>query len=233
MILAIDCSDKACSVALSTDDQVFERYTDQARQHARQLKPMYRELLAEAGAQQHDISTVAVGAGPGSFTGLRIGFGFAQGLAFALEVPLMPISSLEALAQTELDSCEDCDRIEAAFDARMGEIYGASFSVKEGALVRLSPDQLVGQESYSPETGSNLAHIGSAFALPAFASLEVGYRNTDACIKASSVLALAKYKQAQGEAGVPALDAEPAYLRRKNAWKTLEEQTKQQQGKAS
>ncbi len=226
MILAIDCSDKACSVALSAGDYIYERYTDQARQHARQLKPMYRELLAEADVPQSEISTVAVSAGPGSFTGLRIGFGFAQGLAFALDVPLLAISSLEALAQTELGALDHCDRIEVAFDARMGEIYGASFAVKEGMLARVSPDQLVGQDAYAPDTGSQVAHIGSAFALPAFDSLESGYRNPDACIRATAVLSLANIRLYQGETGRPALGAEPAYLRRENAWKTLDQQGK-------
>lgn len=228
MILAIDCSDKACSVALGEGGKVFERYTDQARQHALQIKPMCRELLAESGVPQNQISTIAVGAGPGSFTGLRIGFSFAQGLAFALDIPLLSISSLEALAQTELEACSDCDQVEAAFDARMGEIYCASFTLGESGLVRLKPDQLVAAEDYHPDQGENIAVVGSAFALPAFASITAGYRNPDACIRASAVLALAESRIAQGDSGEHALGAEPAYLRRENAWKTLEQQGKPQ-----
>lgn len=227
MILAIDCSDKACSIALGETGKLFERYTDQARQHALQIKPMYRELLAESGVDQNRISTIAVGAGPGSFTGLRIGFSFAQGLAYALDIPLLSISSLEALAQTELEACQGCDRIEAAFDARMGEIYCASFALDENGLIRLAPDQLLGAADFHPEQGENVAAVGSAFALPDFSSIKTGYLNPDASIRASAVLALAEARIARGETGKPALGAEPAYLRRENAWKTLEHQGKQ------
>lgn len=227
MILAIDCSDKACSIALGETGRLFERYTDQARQHAQQIKPMYRELLAESGVDQNRISIIAVGAGPGSFTGLRIGFSFAQGLAYALDIPLLSISSLEALAQTGLEACRGCDRIEAAFDARMGEIYCASFALGEGGLIRLAPDQLLDAADFHPEQGENVAAVGSAFALPDFSSIKTGYLNPDASIRASAVLALAEARIARGETGKPALGAEPAYLRRENAWKTLEHQGKQ------
>lgn len=227
MILAIDCSDKACSIALGGAGRLFERYTEQARQHAQQIKPMYRELLAESGVDQNRISTIAVGAGPGSFTGLRIGFSFAQGLAYALDIPLLSISSLEALAQTALEACHDCDRIEAAFDARMGEIYCASFALGKDGLTRLKPDQLLGAADFHPEQGEGIAAVGSAFALPDFSSIKTGYLNPDASIRASAVLALAEAGIARGETGKPALGAEPAYLRRENAWKTLEHQGKQ------
>ena len=230
MILALDCSDKACSVALGESSNVHERFTDEARQHARQLKPMYRQLLAETDTRQTDISAIAVGAGPGSFTGLRIGFSFAQGLSFALNVPLYAVSSLQAMAQSELgsilDSIPGCEYIEVAFDARMGEIYCASFTLSQGQLVRIKPDQLVTETDYAPDSGPRIAMVGSAFALPAFSVLDTGYRNAGACIRASSVLALAEKQLASGNAGMPAVGAEPAYLRRENAWKTLDQQGK-------
>lgn len=229
MILALDCSDKACSVALGEGSNVHERFTDEARQHARQLKPMYRQLLAETDTRQTDISAIAVGAGPGSFTGLRIGFSFAQGLSFALNVPLYAVSSLQAMAQSELGSIlaiPDCEHIEVAFDARMGEIYCANFTLSLGELVRSKPDQLVAEADYAPDSGPRIAMVGSAFALPAFSALDTGYRNADACIRASSVLALAEKQLASGNTGMPAVGAEPAYLRRENAWKTLDQQGK-------
>jgi len=228
MILAIDCSDKACSIALGEAGSVFERYTDQARQHARQIKPMYRELLTDSGVDQNKLSTIAVGAGPGSFTGLRIGFSFAQGLAYALSIPLLSISSLEALAQSELEACQGCDQVETAFDARMGEIYCASFALSKGGLIRLKPDQLIASADFRPGQGENIALVGSAFALPGFSSIKAGYLNSGACIRASAVLALAENKIALGECGKHALGAEPVYLRRENAWKTLEHQGKQE-----
>lgn len=224
MILAIDCSDKACSVALGAGGKLKELFTDEARQHARQLKPMYRQLLSGSDARQTDITAIAVGAGPGSFTGLRIGFSFAQGLSFALRVPLYAISSLEAMAKTELSSVQGCEQVEIALDARMGEIYCATFKISQGQLARITPDQLVAEAKYSPGSGPQVAMIGSAFALPTFSGLDAGYRNAKPCIRASSVLSLAEKQLSTGNSGFPALGAEPAYLRRENAWKTLDEQ---------
>jgi len=162
LILAIDCSDRACSVALggrpenSVDlgGDLIERYTDEARQHAKQLLPMYREIVSESSYRAEDIDAVAIAAGPGSFTGLRIGFSFAQGIAFALNKPLIKISSLEAMAFSRVLEAElptETENIHVCVDARMGELYYARFQVVQSTdveLLRQQEDSLIAIEDF-------------------------------------------------------------------------------------
>ena len=228
LFLAIDCSDRACSVALGNRDAYSERYTEEARQHAKQLPPMYRELIATSDTAAEDIDAILIAAGPGSFTGLRIGFSFAQGLAFALKKTLVLVSSLEALAQTHLEKMREqgMEKIDAVLDARMGELYTASFDLSGNTLKRVTQDALIVQEDYAPsQESSKTAGIGSGFALESIsnASSGLGYIDTVACIRASSVLTLGQSLYEKGEQ-VSAIGAEPVYLRRENAWKTVDQQ---------
>src|SRR5690554_7950444 len=98
-LLAIDTATEACSVALLVDGQVFDRYAVIPRLHARQLLPMVQQVLDEAGTGLAAVDAIAFGQGPGAFTGLRIAAGVVQGLAFALDKPVLPVSSLAAIAQ--------------------------------------------------------------------------------------------------------------------------------------
>ena len=225
LILAIDCSDRACSIALGNALSFTEKFTDQARQHAKQLLPFYRQLLAESEFAQQDIDAIAVTEGPGSFTGLRIGFSFAQGLAFALDKPLILVSSLQALAATHLSQLNSqVKQIETVFDARMGELYAASFAVKDTQLVRRCADRLIGYQDLQINTDQReLALLGSGFSLPEITNLRAAHKDADACIRASSLLAFAAEALAKGET-TDAVGAEPAYLRRSTAWKSLDQQ---------
>ena len=98
-ILAIDTSNALCSAALSIDSRIALRFSDQERQHARRLLPMIAELLAEQNQQLTALDVIAIVSGPGSFTGLRIGAGVAQGLAFGSGVPVVGVSALEIIAR--------------------------------------------------------------------------------------------------------------------------------------
>ena len=121
-ILAIDTSTEACSVALGNGAQLVTRYTDVPRKHAEKVLPMVEELLAEASISRQQIAAIAFGRGPGAFTGLRIAASVVQGLAFALDIPVIPVSSLQALAQRGYREFQQRETI-AAIDARMGELY--------------------------------------------------------------------------------------------------------------
>ena len=228
-LLVIDCSDKACSVALGNGDAIIERWTEEPRQHAKRLLPMYREVLNESGYGADKIDAIAVSAGPGSFTGLRIGFSFAQGIAFALNKPLVSISSLEALAWSCLRKntalAGNIQEIRVSVDARMGELYNAAFKVDNNhTLVRLFEDQLISIEDYSLDIDySYAALVGSGFALEPLSSLTAFSIEKDVCIRASDLylLALERFNTGQGKTAV---GAEPIYLRRENAWKTIEQQ---------
>jgi tRNA threonylcarbamoyladenosine biosynthesis protein TsaB len=120
-LLALDTATEVCTVALSLDEEVLER-SEPGGQHAECILPMVDALLAEAGLVLTQLDALAFGRGPGSFTGLRIGAGVAQGLAFGADLPVVPVSSLAALAQGQ-----DAARVLAAFDARMQQVYWGAY----------------------------------------------------------------------------------------------------------
>jgi tRNA threonylcarbamoyladenosine biosynthesis protein TsaB len=121
-ILALDCSTEYCSVALRVGDAVIAKDERAGQRHSELLLPMIDTILAEGDVKLKDLNAIAFGAGPGSFTGLRIACGVAQGLAFGANVPVVPIPTLLALAQAT-----DATRVLAILDARMGEIYFAAY----------------------------------------------------------------------------------------------------------
>ena len=99
-MLAIETSTPACSVALRVGDAVISRYCEEPRSHTRLVMSMIDEVLGEAGIKPNQLDGLAVTLGPGSFTGLRIGFATVQGLAFGLDLPVVALSTLEVMAQT-------------------------------------------------------------------------------------------------------------------------------------
>ena len=123
-LLAIETSTEACSVALWHAGRVIERSEVAPRRHAELVLPMAESLLAEAGLARRQLDGIAVGRGPGAFTGVRLAISVAQGLALGLDVPVVPVSSLAALA---LDAPENFSSILAVIDARMGEVYAGAF----------------------------------------------------------------------------------------------------------
>jgi tRNA threonylcarbamoyladenosine biosynthesis protein TsaB len=145
-LLALDTATEACSAALLDGKVLRERFELAPREHARLLLPMVESLLNEANLALADLDAIAFGRGPGSFTGVRIAAGMAQGLAFAAGLPVAPVSSLAALAQGAADAGHS--RVLAAIDARMGEVYWGAFVAGEDGLVAMDGIE----EVCSPET---------------------------------------------------------------------------------
>ena len=123
MILAVETATGACSVALSNGSETYTRYSEQARAHSELAMGMVDAVLAESRCNVLDIEGLGVTIGPGSFTGLRIGFSIVQGLAFALNLPVAPVSTLKTLVATYQRSRADARKSVylAALDARMGQ----------------------------------------------------------------------------------------------------------------
>ena len=132
-LLAIDTSGDACSAALLYDGECRQRLEAIPRRHGELILPMMDGLLAEAGLRLEDLDAMAFGRGPGSFTGVRIATAVAQGAAFGADLPVVPVSTLAALAKGEYRRSGHSS-LAAAFDARMGELYWGCF--------RISPDGL-------------------------------------------------------------------------------------------
>jgi len=144
-LLAIETSTEACSVALVHGQEVIARSELAPRRHAELALPMADALLAEAGLGRHALDAIAVGRGPGAFTGVRLGVALAQGMALALDRPVVPVSSLAALA---LEAPEDEAAILAVIDARMGEIYAACYRRDgNGGLVALDEERVCAPEA--------------------------------------------------------------------------------------
>jgi len=121
-LLAIETATEACSAALLVNDEVIQRYELAPREHAKRILVMVDELMAEAGIGSNQLDALAFGRGPGSFIGVRIAAGVAQGIAYSADLPVVPVSTLAAIAQGS-----GSDHVLVAIDARMGEIYWGKF----------------------------------------------------------------------------------------------------------
>ena len=142
-ILALDTSTEACSVALYADGKVSAKYDVAPQKHAVLLLPYCEELLSTANITPADLSAIAFGRGPGSFTGVRIAAAAAQGIAIAHDIPVIPISSLQILAQGAYSE-NQADKVFAGIDARMGEIYFGRYVLnKDNNIMELMGEEIV------------------------------------------------------------------------------------------
>lgn len=148
-LLAIDTSSEACSVALACNGAILQRHVLAPLRHAELLLPAVHALLDEAGVALGSMDAIVFGRGPGSFTSLRIGIGVVQGLAWGADLPVVPISSLAAVAQQAMvhdpgDGPEALPRyILVAMDARMAEVFHCTYAVTAaGELLQESPESV-------------------------------------------------------------------------------------------
>jgi tRNA threonylcarbamoyladenosine biosynthesis protein TsaB len=134
-ILAIETSTEACSAALCIGGEVLERYVLAPRQHAALILPMIESVLAEADIGVQTLDAIAFGRGPGAFTGVRIAASIVQGIAFAAELPVIPVSTLAALALGAMRETA-ITQVMAALDARKDEVYWGCYRQVDDALVQ-------------------------------------------------------------------------------------------------
>jgi len=141
-LIALDASTEACSAALLVDGAVIERYQLAPRRHAELILPMLESLLGETGLSVTDLDALAFGRGPGAFTGLRIAAGVAQGIAFGADLPVVPVSTLAALAQGVYHE-QGATRVLAGIDARMHEVYWGRYALGDGEVMVLEGEERV------------------------------------------------------------------------------------------
>jgi tRNA threonylcarbamoyladenosine biosynthesis protein TsaB len=220
-ILALDTSTEYCSVALWHDGAVIERCELAGQKHSELLIDMLDALLNDAGVKLAQVDGIAFGKGPGSFTGVRIACGAAQGLAFGANLSAAGVCTLEALAEAS-----GRPRVIAALDARMGEIYHAAYEKQDGVWTTVSEPCLCKPEDAPPVPGENWFGAGSGFATHGNA-LDERYAGqmlgVDASMvpHAAAIAALGALQFLAGN-GVDAAQALPLYLRDKVALKTSE-----------
>jgi tRNA threonylcarbamoyladenosine biosynthesis protein TsaB len=226
IILAIETSSELASCALlnGTDAAVLTRESADVRTHSQAVLPMVQELLRDAGIALADCDAIAFGAGPGSFTGVRTACGVAQGLAFGARKPVLPLVTLEAMAEACRARTGATDVV-AVLDARMGEVYWAQYRWMDGWQVVREP-ALCAPADVAPEPvagliacGNGFAAYPEAFAAHAFAAGALA----DILPHARELALLGAAALAAGRA-VPADDAQPIYLRNKVAYTSAERQ---------
>ena len=211
---ALETSTEWCSVALWRDGELAAIEERAGHRHGELALPMLGRLLEAAHLSAGDLDAVAFGAGPGSFTGLRIACGIAQGLAFARNLPVLGVSSLETLA-------EECGapRVVACLDARMGEVYYSALERNDGSpgkrWIEVIPALCAAPAAVPQPPGEGWVGCGSGFA--AYGSLGLSNVIPDIHPSAVAVARLAAPRLAAGE-GVDAALAVPDYVRDKVAF---------------
>jgi tRNA threonylcarbamoyladenosine biosynthesis protein TsaB len=216
-ILAIETATEACSAALYIDGDVIQRYQLAPRQHVALILPFVDELFNEAGVNVNQLDAVAFGRGPGSFTGLRIAAGITQGIAFGADLPVIPVSTLAALAQGATRKIP-AKKILAALDARMQEVYWGTFSLDGSGLMTLHGEEAVCAPGLvARPDGSDWQAAGDGWSSYREALLErLGFEPA-ACLaslkpQAADVAVLGAAKFIAGQT-VPPEQAAPIYLR--------------------
>ena len=219
-ILALDTSTEWCSVAVG-DGATWYRHDEHAGQaHSERVLPMVDAALADAGCALSDLDGLAFGAGPGSFTGIRIGCGVAQGLALGADLPIVPVPTLAAIAQEAFRS-RGWTRVLACLDARMREVYVAAFLHDGGrwrevaAPAVLPPAELARHPLLD---GADWFGAGNGFAAYPELAPQLKLLETAADVRptAQAIGELALPRFAAGD-GVAAVDALPLYVRHRVA----------------
>jgi len=148
-ILAIETSSAACSAALGLEGEVLERYVLAPRQHAALILPMIESVLAEADIGVQQLDAIAFGRGPGAFTGVRIAASITQGIAFAAGLPVLPVSTLAALALAAMRETGEAQAV-AALDARRDEVYWGCYR-RSGETLALQGSEVVCPPATAPQ----------------------------------------------------------------------------------
>jgi tRNA threonylcarbamoyladenosine biosynthesis protein TsaB len=219
-LLAFETATRRLSVALWQDGELLERADEVPNGGSERLLPWVHELLAEASLVLAQIDGVAFGAGPGGFTGLRLCCGVAQGLAYGLDLPVVPVSTLEALALAS----GECD-VWTCLDARMNEVYSAAFRVDGDSVMPLMAAVCLPPAVMPAPTFAGGWGIGDGFA--AYGQIlrqrkaDLAGARADVFPTSAAVLRLAAPVFLRGE-GVGAALAQPVYVRDKVALTTVE-----------
>jgi len=222
-LLAFDTSTQWLSVACGEADQWVTRAEPAGQAHSERLLPLIDAVLDEAGWTLADLDAIAFGAGPGSFTGVRIACGVAQGLALGASRPLVPVPSLEALAQAAWQS-HGAVRVLACLDARMREVYVAAYErTGERWIVRVEPAVLPAARVRLPPASETWFGAGDGWATYPELATALGVPAFDATLvpDARAIAELALPRLAAG-AAVTAAHALPLYVRHRVALTTAE-----------
>ena len=217
-VLALETSAKAVSAAVTEDGKVLASgYQDTGLTHSRTLMPIVEHILKNTDLTVQDCDVIAVAAGPGSFTGIRIGVSAAKGLAFAADKPAVGVSTLAAMAR----NVAFCDGlVVCAMDARRQQVYNALFEAKDGQLTRLTPDRAIALEELAEELRSDprpktVVGDGARLCFAHLTEAGISCRLAPAQLVMQNAMSVALEAEAMAAEGklVSAQALEPVYLR--------------------
>lgn len=221
-ILALDSSTDACSVALYVDGQSTHLFELAVKSHTQRLLPMVDEILHSAACQLHDLDAIAFGRGPGSFTGLRICMGIVQGLAYGANLSVIPVSTLQAMAQGySVNDPHNNLPLLVALDARMDEIYWGLFAADKNLQPLcdeyvMKPSEVCAQEIILTANKNYIA-LGEGWHYADLQSIKPPTIVQTIYPNAKDIVTLAVQMFEKKEA-VSILDAQPVYLRDSVSW---------------
>lgn len=216
-LLALDTATEACSAAVLVDDEIIERYELAPRRHAALILPMIEAVLAEAGLAIWQLDALAFGRGPGAFTGVRIAASVVQGIAFAADLPVVPVSTLAAIAKDTMDQ-HSVDQVAVAMDARMGEVYWGGYGLgPEGMPTLLSEECVCAPQALRLPLGTGGIWVGAGSGWEAYAEilaeqLDIATWWADCYPRAGDIAMLGAYAYRRGDLVEPER-ALPIYLR--------------------
>lgn len=220
-LLALETSTEACSAALWQDGSLHVRFRHAPRLQTDLLLPMVEEVLAEAGLSLSQVDVLAYSRGPGAFTGVRIAAAAVQAIAFARDLPVLPVSSLQSLAQGAW-RVHGAERVLSVFDARMDEVYVGGYARVEGLMQPVDVEHLCSPVALPAALHGEFFAAGNGAGIyEQHLRAQCAITGIDAALfpSAEDVVPLALHLQAAGGAQAPEL-ALPVYLR-DEVWKKL------------
>ncbi|WGE34578.1 tRNA (adenosine(37)-N6)-threonylcarbamoyltransferase complex dimerization subunit type 1 TsaB [Actinobacillus genomosp. 1] len=222
-ILALDTATEACSVALQHNGNITSLDELSPRTHTQRILPMIDELLVRAGISLNQVDALVFGRGPGSFTGVRVGVGIAQGLAMGANLPVIPVSNLLAMAQAANEKT-GATNVVALIDARMNEVYFAQYEKVGQSWHEVVTEQVCSSERAIAQIQlkENTTVVGTGWAAYSqFSEANLPLFISDITLpSAKSMLTLAEPELSQGRV-LSALQIEPVYLRNEVTWEKL------------
>ncbi|NCI79009.1 tRNA (adenosine(37)-N6)-threonylcarbamoyltransferase complex dimerization subunit type 1 TsaB [Acinetobacter kanungonis] len=218
-LLALETANEQCSVSIVDENQeLFFQLDTRAKAQTQTILPMVEQGYAQLGLNTADLTAIAFSRGPGSFSGVRINAAVTQALAWSHDLPVIPVSTLQALAQAAY-RLHGLTAVTAVLDARMSEVYIASFQLNEQSIMQaVDAEQLLDYQQASQVAQFTLVGSGSALIKPEALEFK------DIMATAQDIAQIARVA-AQQQQWVAAEQALPVYLR-DNAWKKIPEQGK-------
>lgn len=221
-ILAIDTSTEACSVALLYQNEITHDFLISARDHTKQILPMVDNILKQSDCLLSQVDAIAFGQGPGSFTGVRIGIGVAQGLALGIDRPMIGVSTLMTLAQGAL-RLNQAKNVIAAIDARMNEVYLGQYQYVNDQWQDMIDECVIAPEKVADKVKRKCTddYYSAGTGWQTYQDMLTGIKRSELLLPHAQDLIVIANQKWQGQEFINVEDVEPTYLRNEVTWKKL------------